>query len=276
MFEWLFKYSSDVYRQAEFTFATGLAPLWWVVIGAAALALLAASLWRRGRLAHWSGPRRLVVLGFQAATLALILALLAQPTILVRQIKPGANTVAVLIDDSESMSLPAGGGESRLALARRVAERDIVPVVGERSSVALFRFAEGARRVESLDALTADGGRTGLVASLTQAAAAFDNEALAAVVVVTDGAANADRGDDLGTLLAAGVPVHAVGIGPETNAGDVELSAVELPRTVPPGSEVTARLTLRHAAVGDVRVRVRDGEAVLAAKTVALGTEGAG
>ncbi len=275
MFEWLFKYSSDLYRQAEFTFATGLASAWWVVIGAAALALLAASLWRRGRLARWSGARRLVVFGFQAASLAVILALLAQPTLVVRQIKPGANTIAVLIDDSESMSLPAGGGESRLALARRVAERDIVPAVGERSSVALFRFAEGARRVESLDALTADGGRTGLVASLTQAAAAFDNEALAAVVVVTDGAANADRGDDLGTLLAAGVPVHAVGIGPESNAGDVELAAVELPRTVPLGSEVTARLTLRHATVGDVRVRVRDGEAVLAAKTVTLAGEGA-
>ena len=274
MFEWLFKYPSEVYRQAEFTFATGLAPPWWVVIGAAALALLAASLWRRGRLGRWSGARRLVVFGFQAATLALILVLLAQPTLVVRQIKPGANTVAVLIDESESMSLPARGGESRLALARRVAERDIVPAVGERSNVALFRFAEGARRVESWDALTADGATTRLLGSLTQAATAFDSEALAAVVVLTDGAANADAGDDLGSMLAAGVPVHTVGIGPEANPGDVELSAVELPRTVPPGSEVTARLTLRHATAGDVRVRVRDGEAVLAAKTVALAAEG--
>ncbi len=279
MLEWLFKYPSDVYREAEFAFATDLGPAWWILIGAVAVVLLAASLFRLarwgGRLARWPVPRRLVVFGFQAATLGVILALLAEPTLVVRQLKPGANTVAVLIDDSESMSLDAGGGESRLALARRVAARDIVPDVGERSSVALFRFAEGARRVESLGTLTPGGDRTRLLASLTEAATAFDTEALAAVIVLTDGAANADADDDLGSLLAAGVPVHTVGIGPEANAGDVELSAVELPRTVPPGSEVTARLTLRHAAAGDVRVRVRDGEAVLAARTVALREDGA-
>ncbi|MDE0350970.1 MAG: hypothetical protein OXM56_14860 [Gammaproteobacteria bacterium] len=279
MLEWLLKYPLDVYREAEFTFATDLTPAWWILIGAVAVALLAASLLRLarmgGRLARWPVSRRLVVFGFQAATLGVILALLAEPTLVVRQLKPGANTVAVLIDDSESMSLDAGGGESRLALARRIAERDIVPGVGERSSVALFQFAEGARRIESLDVLAADGGRTRLLTSLTEAATAFSTEALAAVIVVTDGATNADAGDDLGTLLAAGVPVHTVGIGPEANAGDVELSTVELPRTVPPGSEVAARLTLRHATTGDVRVRVRDGEAVLAAKTVALRTEGA-
>ena len=279
MFEWLFKYPTDVYGQAEFTLATELAAAWWILIAAAALALLGASLLRLarvgGRLTRWSGPRRVAVFGFQAATLGVILALLAEPTLVVRQLKPGANTVAVLIDDSESMSLDAGAGESRHALARRLAERDIVPGVGERSSVALFRFAEGARRIESPDALATDGGRTRLITSLTEAAAAFDSEALAAVIVLTDGAANADAGDDLGTLLAAGVPVHTVGIGPEANAGDVELAAVELPRTVPPGSEVTARLTLRHATAGDVRVRVRAGEAVLAATTVALRPEGA-
>ncbi|MYE12691.1 MAG: hypothetical protein F4X99_13770 [Gammaproteobacteria bacterium] len=279
MLEWLFKYPSDVYREAEFMFATGLAPAWWVLIGAVAVALLAASLLRLaclgGRLARWPVSRRLVVFGFQAATLGVILALLAEPTLVVRQLKSGANTVAVLIDDSESMSLDAGGGKSRLALARRLAAGDIVPGVGERSSVALFRFAEGARRIESLDALSADGNRTRLVTSLTEAVTTFNAEALAAVIVLTDGAANADAGDDLGALLAAGVPVHTVGIGPEANTGDVELSAVELPRTVPPGSEVTARLTLRHATAGDVRVRVRDGEAVLAARTVALRADGA-
>ena len=275
MFEWLFKYPSDVYREAVFTFGTDLAPAWWILIGAVAVALLAASLVRRGRLARWPVPRRLVVFGFQAATLGVILALLAEPTLMVRQLKPGANTVAVLIDDSESMSLDAGSGESRLAVARRLAARDIVPGVGERSSVALFRFAEGARRIESLDALSADGGRTRVLASLAEAAGAFDTDALAAVIVLTDGAANADAGDDPGTLLAAGVPVHTVGIGPGANPGDVELSSVALPRTVPPGSEVTAWLTLRHATAGDVRLRVRDGEDVLAAKTIALRTEGA-
>ena len=272
MFEWLFKYPAAVYRQAEFDFATDLAAAWWIVVGLAALALLAASLLRGRRLARWPLSRRCVVFGLQGAALTVILVLLAEPTLLVHQIKPGANTVAVLVDESASMALAAGNGESRASVARRLAEQVIVPGIETRSTVALFGFGAGARRVDALDALTSTDGRTRLLQSLAEVTRAFDAEALAAVVVLTDGAENGGAPGDL--VPVVGVPVHAVGIGPERNVGDVELAEVALPPVVPPDSTVTARLRLRHAASGDVRVRVREGEAVLAARTVSLGPEG--
>ena len=275
MFEWLFKYPATVYRQAELHFGTSLGLEWWAVLGLAVGALLATSVLRGRRLAHWPLPRRCVVVGLQAAALAVILVLLADPTLLVRQLKPGANTVAVLLDDSASMALDAGNGASRASIARRLAEREVVPALEERSKVVLFRFGAGARRMESLDALTGAEDRTRLVQSLADATGAFAAEALAAVIVLTDGADNAgSAGSALDLAGLAGVPVHAVGIGPERIAGDVELAAVAMPPVVPPDSTVTARLSLRHAAVGDVRVRVREGEAVLATTTVPLGRGG--
>ena len=274
MFEWLFKYPAEIYRQAEFAFGTELAPAWWAGIALVAFALLAVTVLRGARLARWPVRRRLAVFGFQAAALALILLLLAEPTLLVREIKPGANTVAVMIDDSASMALDSGRGESRASLARRLAEEDIVPAIGERSTVALFRFERNARRIDALDALTADGERTRLLESLADVGRTFDAEALAAVIVLTDGADNAGGAGDPSAPPVPGVPVHVVGIGPQRNSGDVELAGVELPAAVPPDSTLTARLSLRHAASGDVRVRVREGDAVLAARTVALGPEG--
>ena len=276
MFEWLFKYPADVYRQAEFAFASGLAPVWWLLIALAGAAVVAASALRGERLARWRRGRRLVVVGLQATAVSVVVAVLAEPTLTLRQLKPGANTVAVLVDASASMELASGEEPSRIALARRLVEGEIVPSVAARSKVALFRFHEESARVDSLDTLTADGDRTRLFEALQDVTRGFEAEALAAVIVLTDGADNSGHApSDLAGLAAAGVPVHVIGIGPERNIGDVELSEVRLAPSAPPDSVVTARLTLRHAAAGDVRIRVRDGEALLAAKTVPLPLSGA-
>ena len=110
MFEWLFKYPADVYRQAEFAFASGLAPAWWLLIALVGAALVAASALRGERLARWRTGRRLVVVGLQAAAVSVVVAVLAEPTLTLRQLKPGANTVAVLVDASASMGLASGDG----------------------------------------------------------------------------------------------------------------------------------------------------------------------
>ena len=102
-FEWLFKYPRQAYEQGEWLFTGGLGAVWWV---AAALLLALGVVFGR-RLARWSLPRRLLVHLLQLAAAALILALLAAPALEVIRSTPGANTVAVLVDASASMALPA-------------------------------------------------------------------------------------------------------------------------------------------------------------------------
>lgn len=286
MFEWFFKYSPGTYAYGEFLFAGGLGTVWWL----AAVALVGLGVLFAPRLRGWSPARRIVVHGLQVASLALLLALIAQPAIEVTRLAPGANTVAVLVDTSASMGLPAAGspaegaadaGESRLAVAERLVDGAVRAAAGE-AELALFGFDSSLRRLAPDRPPAPVGTRTRLVDALADLAdfglpanprGAAPAQTLAAIVVLTDGAQNGGDSTDLSPLAAAGVPVHPVAIGPAAVAGDIELAEFSLPRRVSPNTEVSARLVIGRDAAGSaeaVRVRVFAGEALLATETVRL------
>lgn len=261
--EWLFKYSWRTFEHGQLVFA-GLGTIWWLAAGL----LLALGVVFARRLARWPWPRRATIHGLQLAAAALMLALLAGPALDVMYTAPGVNTVAVLLDTSASMALPAPGrDETRLEAAKRLFRDSIEPAAGG-AEVALFGFDRGLRRVAA-DAVQPAGQRTHLVSALTDLAGNYDQGALAAVVVLTDGA---DNGGDMGlpALAAAAVPIHPVGIGAARIAADVELRALTMPRKAAPNTQLRAQLLIHHASRGDVLVRVRDADAVLAAETVEL------
>ena len=270
-FEWLFKYPREVYERGELAFAAPLSAWWWL---AAALLLALGFVFAR-RLRGVAIPRRVVIHTLQLAAVALVLALVAQPILEVARLKDAVNTVAVLLDTSESMALPAdanGAGQTRLDVAKRLIESEVAVATGD-ARMALFRFDSRLERLpETLppDAPLATGERSRLVDSLTDLVTNQHSGALAAVVVLTDGAQNGGDAVALDDLAAAGVPVHTVGIGAAAMAGDVELTQLSLPRRAAPDTQVTARLVVRHSDGGEVRARVLDGESVLAVKTLDL------
>lgn len=268
-FEWLFKYSRSAYERGEWTFANELGVFWWI----AAVGLLALSFAFGRRMRGWPLLHRAPVHILQLAAAVVILTLLAAPALEVERLAPGVNTVAMLVDASASMALAAGAGSepTRLDAAKRLIEEDIrLPAEGE-VRTALFHFGNRLHPAASLDALQATGEGSRLVDALTDLAAHYDQGALAAVVVLTDGAQNGGDRTDLEDLAATGVPVHAVALGPAAIADDIELQDVLLPPRVAPNTQVTARLVISHeTTAGSVRVRIRDGRSVLAAETVAL------
>ena len=120
--------------------------------------------------------------------------------------------------------------------------------------------------------LRAEGDRSRLLESLADLATHYDQGALAAVIVVTDGAHN---GSSIGweTLTETGIPIHSIGIGPADIPGDVELAELVLPSRASPHTQVAARVVIRHSSRTDgeeVRLRVLDGESVLAAESITL------
>ena len=166
------------------------------------------------------------------------------------------------------MALPdAHGRTTRLERAKGL----VAGGVGGQPKTVLYQFDDQLRPAVAA-ALEPTGDRSRLVHALSNLAANYDRGALAAIVVLTDGAQTPGDVDDLDALTAARVPVHVVGLGAPTIVGDAELAEVLVPGRPPPNSEVTARVTIRHAwpEGGEVRLRVRDGESVLAANTVAL------
>ena len=268
-FEWLFKYPRQAFAQGELAFAGDFGMLWW---GAAAVLLAVGIVFGR-RVARFSKLRRVTVHLLQIAAIAILLTLIAEPVLEVTRLAPGANTVAVLVDSSQSMALPAGlNDESRMDVAKRLINNEI-EAASRASKVALFHFDNDLEKADAVADLQADGDRSRLLEALTDLATHFDQGALAAVIATTDGAHN---GGSLGwdTLAETGIPVHSVGIGQEDLAGDVELAELVLPSRASPNTQIAARLVIRHSASRDtgeeIRLRVLDGESVLAAESITL------
>lgn len=280
LFEALFKAPLSLYQRAEWVFAPLVGAGWLWALGALMTVLVAGSLlWRArsggypGRLgAHW-----LVIGALQIGAFALLLLVLSRPGLEYQRLTPGANTIAVLVDRSESMAYPATsaasgaartGDVSRMTVARTLLEDTLLPDLQELGNVATFAFADAAAPHDLVD-MAADGGGTRLVDALAQVMAGFRGVPLAAVVVLTDGA-DTDAGAEPGRLAAAGVPVHTVAIGPRRLPGEVRIAAVGVAENTAPDSRVVAQLRLRHRSAGQARIRVRDGSRVIAARDVVL------
>ena len=267
-FEWLFKYPRQAYAQGDLAFVGDFGALWW---GAVVVLLTLGIVFGR-RVARFTLPRRASVYLLQVAAIAVLLTIIAEPVLEVTRLAPGANTVAVLVDSSESMALPAraSNDETRLAVAKGLVGDEIEAASGG-SQVALFHFDDALRQAHTVAEVHADGDRSRLLESLADLATHYDQGALAAVIVVTDGAHNGRR---IGweTLAQTGIPVHPIGIGPADIPGDVELAELVLPSRASPHTQVAAHLVIRHSSRDseEVRLRVLDGESVLAAESITL------
>ena len=116
MFQFLFKYPAATFSKGQFVLL-GTWPKWALLL--LVLAVAAGLGWLiRSRLASASPELRSwragIIWLLQAALAALLLILLWQPAITVAELKPQQNIIAVLVDDSHSMSI-ANGGTTRLA-----------------------------------------------------------------------------------------------------------------------------------------------------------------
>src|ERR1051326_1631025 len=108
MFEILFKYPLSLFHKGQFVFLTPW-PLW--VLGMAILAAGALLFWHvRRNHGMLSGLRPLAIWVLETCMVALILFLLWHPALSVATLRPQQNVVAVLVDDSRSMSIADASG----------------------------------------------------------------------------------------------------------------------------------------------------------------------
>lgn len=274
MFEWLFKYPPAAFSKGELLWLSPY-PRVWLLAGLVAAALLLGWRLRRPAARHIeAGPRRRLALwGLQAAFIAVLLVMLWQPALSVPVLRPGQNIVAVLLDDSRSMTV-AEEGATRLERARRLLEEHLLEDLRSRFQVRLYAFGSSLERIES----PAQAGGGAQATHLGEALRAVAEEASAApigaIVLLSDGGDT--RGgipyEVLEQLRARRLPVHAVGFGRERYARDLELAAAEIPARVLRGSRVAAVLRLRHSGLARARARIsaeEDGK-TLASREIVL------
>jgi uncharacterized membrane protein len=274
MFELLFKYPTTIFSRGQFVF---LAPWPSWVLPLAILVAAGAVAWHvsrhRGLL---SGLRPASIWLLQTALIALVLFLLWHPAISIATLRPQQNVVAILLDDSRSMTVPETGG-TRLAQAKKVLNDGLLTALQKKFQVRLYRFGKDLERVEKLDQITGVSSSTRIGASLEQALAEASTLPLGAVVLMSDGSDNSG-GIDLDTIAQirrARVPIHTVGFGRERFGHDIEISDVTLPARALADSRLSAQVTLHQNGYFRQRARlaVRDGQKLLASREIALKAE---
>src|SRR3989440_3832481 len=141
MFQFLFKYPSAVFRKGQFVLL-GKVPGWLLVAAmvAAAIGLALLIRWKlRNAAPELRNWRAWVIWGIQSALVALVLFLLWQPAILVAELSSQQNIIAVVVDDSRSMSIADGEGKTREAAAGAALEGGVLTGLRQRFQTRLYR-----------------------------------------------------------------------------------------------------------------------------------------
>jgi len=279
MFQFFFKYPRLVFSRGELVLLSSW-PKW--IVGLLLLATAGVLAWMiRARLAE-AAPRvknwRLGVIWLlQVCLAALLLILLWQPAMVVTELEPQKNIIAVLVDDSRSMAT-VEDGRSRLASAVTALQRGLLADLQKNFQVRLYRLDSHLSRVASLDNLQASTPVTHFGASLEQLADETADLPIGAVVLLSDGADNMggiDR-ETVSALRNRRIPVHTVGFGREQVPQDVEIDdATVAPRALADSRlAATLRFHQRGYAGHKSTLTVRDGERVLAAREITLAKDG--
>jgi uncharacterized membrane protein len=280
VFQLLFKYPQALFLRGRLVF---LAPwpswLLWLLIALAAGGLAALIVGYLPRAASRSQRWRAAAIWMlQSLLVAVLLVLLWQPALSLAELKDQQNIVAVLIDDSRSMSIVEDGSsrESRaIAALRGPGMRDIA----RRFQLRLYRFDTALSRIDGPEQLQAEAAATHIGTSLRQLSDQTSGLPLGAVILLSDGADNGDGLDAqaLAALRDRRVPVHTVGFGEERPRHDVELEAVEMPQRTLADSRVAALLRFHQFGYTgrSSHLSVREGARVLSSQTVVFGPDGA-
>jgi len=300
VFELLFTHPLWAYRAGKLTLASGW-PRWVLVaLIVTASCVIVAGLWRRRSM----GWPRLVSIGvLQVALATLVLGLLWRPVLNVERVRDRQNVLAVLLDNSASMTQvddmsgagnPAASknaprtevaeGLSPTRLQQAIAALQAGPLAELAKTFELRFFAFGnasgvagvvgnaAAPLDSITELPNAGSQTRIGTALLNVMQTAGSVPLAGVVLISDGAENGrSLGEaDLTEIASYGVPVHAIGVGPERIDNDLELAAVDLPSSIASGATITADVTVRHSGAADTRLRIYDRDTLLAARDLKL------
>jgi uncharacterized membrane protein len=271
VFELLFKYSPWAWRAGELSFASSW-PVWLlvalVVVGAV---LIGLSLVRQRHLNVW---RRLAIGTLQTLLLAVLLVMLWRPVLLVERVRDRENVVAVVVDASASMA-HGEGAQSRLQESLTALQAGPLESLRKSFGVRLFSFSGQVESLKQLADLPPPGPQTRIGDALYAVMQTGATTPLSGIVLISDGAENGGTlGEQkLAELANLGVPVHTVGVGPEKTTNDLELDGVTLAEDAAPGEVLNAEVSIRHDTKGRTRLRVYDGEKLLAAREVQLSSD---
>ena len=279
LFELLFKYRPLMFEQGEFAFRAS----WIGGLAVAAAVAFGLATWRsyiqvRGNSQPFD---RVVLAATRLTILAIFVFCLLRPVLVLSSVVPQQNFLGVLIDDSRSMQIADRDDTPRQQFIEdqlATPEGELRAALNERFALRFFGFATDTDRVDVVSDLGFNGTRTHIGQAIGRAHDELAGVPLSGLVVVTDGADNADDGlaESLLPIQAAGVPIFTVGLGREEFDRDIQMGRVETPRRVLKGASLVTDLVVTHRGFrGEVvTVQVEDEGRIVGSEEVELAGDG--
>jgi uncharacterized membrane protein len=278
LFEFLFKYPYLIFEQGRFVFGATRSMRMTVAVAAVAAVYV---IWTYRSLVAVRGRQRVLLLALRTAVLLLALFALLRPTLLLKVAVPQQNHVGVIIDDSRSMQVPDQDGKPRADFVKdQVGRRDgpLLTELGKRFQIRIFRFSSVAERLQAAGHLTFEGTATRVGDALDRVRDEMSGHSVAGLVLLTDGADNAERTIDepIAALKAAGMPVFTVGVGRDRLTRDVQVTRAGTPRRVLEGTSLVVDVVVtQFGYAGDkVPLIVEDGGRIVSTQEITLPPDG--
>ena len=206
---------------------------------------------------------------------------LFEPQLIVPEVVPDENFVAVIVDASDSMLLPDGpDGQTRFTQAKYLlnnAQEGIISDLEETFKVRLYTFASTTTRVDSIHQAV-PAHETDLAAALNRLRVDFRGLPLTGVLILTDGnTTNRNEAfQQAATLRNDGIGVHILGLGNTALNSERELLEVIAHKGLgeQAGAEVEVKIRSASRETDPTMISVYDGDVEVFSKSVRLKGDG--
>jgi uncharacterized membrane protein len=246
-----------------------------IISGCLALIILLVWVLYRKTTASVSGRIRMFLFLFKSTALVILFICLLQPMLTTSKLIPQKRTIAVLVDNSRSMTIrDTGEKQSRGERASRLIfdKNGLRDRLGENFRLRFYRVDSSTHPISGPQDLSFKGSVTSLAQGLKYAGEALKGLPLSGLVLVTDGGdnSNADPLGEARILKSLGMPVFTVGVGSRSVPKDRAITRVTTARTVMEGAIVEVNVTVKNQGYEnrDMELILQEGDRIIAAKKV--------
>ncbi len=265
-------------EDGTFTFAYGISP--WLFLLFTVLIVLAVWFVYRRTTRQLSKPWKVFFIGIRSSVLILLLFCLLRPVVTTLQVSPQETYLAVVIDDSQSMSIAdlPDGQTRRAAVEQQLGEDGLLEELSESFQIRTFRFDSQTQRIAGVEELSEEGTASSIDQALSYVNDQLNGLPLGGIVLISDGADNSDD-DPLTTAQEFGarqIPIFTLGAGLEDIPQDIGIVDVSAAKTVLEGSVFNVQVAINHQGYTgqEVELSIMDGETQVVSDVVTLGAEG--
>lgn len=221
---------------------------------AAAVAIILSILTYHRTVPPISRGTRYLLICLRALALFFLLLLILEPILRLVREESKPPTVAILVDNSKSMSLTDRMGD-RSEVVRALLRSEGIQKLSKLGRLVFFRFSSELSVLPTPDSLQFNGDVTDISAALEKIQRKNEEENIQSIILVTDG--NHNLGDNpLREVDHFEVPIYTVGIGDSSEQKDVLITKVVTNEIAYAESRIPMDITIKSSGFSGERVEV--------------------